>query len=471
MPEKTTLKKSAPKFIGSLFILLSGMAIILLSVLSSCENGFFSRQPLLIEQYGPLIEDPAGLFDLPAGFTYKIISRTGEPMSDGLIVPDRPDGMATFPGTNGRVILVRNHELMPAHAGPFGQDGALAAKVPEDKIYDPGEGALICPGGTTTLIIDEETLEAERSFLSLTGTLNNCSGGPTPWGSWISSEEVVVDAGNSGFRKDHGYNFEVPATEEIGIANPIPLKAMGRFRHEAVGVDPRTSIVYQTEDLEDGLIYRFIPTYPGQLHMGGRLQALGIKGRKSLDTRNWEEGVFPLQVPLEVEWVDLEKVEAPNNDLRFRGYQKGAAVFARGEGMWFQNNECYFACTSGGRKHLGQIFRYIPSPYEGTPQEKSQPGTLELFLEPNDSELVQWGDNLTVAPWGDLVVCEDNPRPYLFGVTPEGNVYKLGRNVGFKSELTGCVFSPSGRTLFVNIQQAGLTLAIQGPWEGEEKVL
>ena len=261
----------------------------------------------------------------------------------------------------------------------------------------------------------------------------------------------------------------MPASEDIGLVTPIPLKAMGRFRHEAVGVDPVTSIVYQTEDLDDGLIYRFIPDHPGKLHLGGRLQALAVKGRRSLDARNWEYNAFPLNKPLEVKWIDLDRADSPADDLRFRGFRKGAALFARGEGMWFQDGECYFACTNGGRKRLGQIFRYVPSPYEGTPRESEQPGTLELFLQPDDSDLARSADNLTVAPWGDLILCEDNARPFLFGVTPEGNIYKLGQNVGFKSELTGCTFSPSGRTLFVNIQMAGLTLAIQGPWQAEEQ--
>ena len=440
---------------------------LLFCTLVSCKDGRPPSEVVLFEKYGPLVKDPAGIFDLPEGFTYKIISRSGEVMSDGLLTPAKPDGMATFPGKQERIILVRNHELMPTQAGPFGADGEGAAKVPESKIYDKGKGALLCPGGTTTLVINEETLEVERSFLSLAGTLNNCSGGPTPWGSWISSEEIVVDGGSSIYQKNHGYNFEVPATETIGLAEPIPLKAMGRFRHEAVGVDPLTSIVYQTEDMEDGLIYRYIPNQAGQLQQGGRLQALAIKGLKSFDTRNWEKPAFPHNEPLAVEWIDLDQVDAPANDLRFRGFNQGAAVFARGEGMWFQNQECYFACTSGGRKKLGQIFRYIPSPYEGTQREQEQPGTLELFLEPDNSALVRWADNLTVAPWGDLIVCEDNPSPYLLGVTHDGRLYKLGRNVGFESELTGCVFSPSGHTLFVNVQQAGLTIAIQGPWEGE----
>lgn len=437
-----------------------------LSALFSCESGRPPDKVVLFEKYGPLLPDPAGIFDLPEGFTYKVISRTGEAMSDGLLMPDKPDGMATFPGSRGRVILVRNHELMPSHQGPFGADGSLAGKAPAGKIYDLANGTLICPGGATTLVINEASLEVERSYLSLAGTLNNCSGGPTPWGSWISSEEIVVDAGTSIYQKGHGYNFEVPASEEIALAEPVPLKAMGRFRHEAVGVDPRTSIVYQTEDLDDGLIYRFIPDVPGQLSRGGRLQALAIKGQRSFDTRNWQKKAFPLNEPLEVEWISMERVDGPD-DLRFRGFRLGAAVFARGEGMWFRDNACYFTCTGGGRKKLGQIFRYTPSPFEGTAREQDQAGTLELILEPENSAIARWGDNLTVAPWGDLIVCEDNPSPCLFGLTPDGRLYKLGRNTGFESELAGCVFSPSGRTLFVNIQQAGLTLAIQGPWEEE----
>ena len=471
----TTKKRLREKKLTLTYLLLINfwaMTIILLGSLSSCTGDSTLPRPQLIEKYGPLVKDPAGILDLPEGFTYKIISRTGDPMSDGLLVPDRPDGMATFPGSEGRIILIRNHELLPSHAGPFGAAGALAVNVPESKLYDPGiNPELICPGGTSTLVINEQTLEVEKSFLSLAGTLNNCSGGPTPWGSWISSEEIFISKESRLCEKDHGYNFEVPASEEIGLTTPVPLKAMGRFRHEAIAVDPATNIVYQTEDMNDGLIYRFLSDHPTQLHKGGRLQALVIKGHKQLDTRNWEIKNFPLNIPLEVEWVDLSPADGPADNLRIRGHQRGAAVFARGEGMWFQDGECYFACTNGGKKKLGQIFRYIPSPFEGTSKESEHPGTLELFLQPDNSDLARSADNLTVAPWGDLILCEDNTRPFLFGVTREGNIYKLAQNVGFKSELTGCVFSPSGRTLFVNIQMAGLTLAIQGPWKTEEEVL
>jgi secreted PhoX family phosphatase len=132
--------------------------------------------------------------------------------------------------------------------------------------------------------------------------------------------------------------------------------------------------------------------------------------------------------------------------------------------MWFGRNELYFACTNGGHISKGQIFRYTPSPEEGTPREGENPGQLELFVEPNNTDLVKSCDNLTVSPWGDLIVCEDDAHPFVVGITPTGQFYRLAENVGFRSEFAGGVFSPDGSTYFVNIQHAGLTLAVTGPW-------
>ena len=107
-----------------------------------------------------------------------------------------------------------------------------------------------------------------------------------------------------------------------------------------------------------------------------------------------------------------------------------------------------------------------PGPAEGRPEERETPGRLELFVEPDDGALVENADNLTVAPWGDLVVCEDGPGDnYLLGVTPAGAIYRFARNAGTPGELAGSTFSPDGTTLFVNLQAAGLTLAVTGPWK------
>ncbi len=402
--------------------------------------------------------------ELPEGFTAKIISRWGEKMSDGFFVPNRHDGMAAF-DVNSQVVLVRNHENSPTPTefGPFKGDNVLFQKLAKANFFDYGSGEKPGLGGTTTVVYDEATQTVKEQYLSLIGTNRNCAGGLTPWNTWISCEEDVTPAGE-GHETAHGYNFEIPAGGK-GLIKPVPLRAMGRFNHEAVCVDPTTSIVYQTEDQGDSLIYRFIPNAPEKLQQGGILQALVVEGQHMLDTRNWEEQAIAVNQPLPVRWITLEDVEPTEDDLRLRGHAAGAALFARGEGMWFGNNEVYFACTNGGRELAGQVFKYIPSPYEGTSREKEALGTLTLFAEPNDTDLLKSCDNLTVAPWGDVVLVEDKADSHIRGITPEGNIYTIGRNVGSDSELAGACFSPSGQTFFVNVQNEGLTLAVTGPWE------
>lgn len=423
--------------------------------------------------YGPLIADPRGVLNLPRGFSYSVFSKTGERMDDGLYVPACHDGMAAFPGPDGLTILVRNHEAPAAlpRYGPFGWSNELFASFDRRRMYDAGYGRTPCAGGTTTLVYDTRSQSLKRHFLSLAGTAVNCAGGPTPWGTWITCEETEQQADGT-YEKNHGYNFEVPASTEIGLAEPIPLVAMGRFKHEAVAVHPPTGIIYQTEDQHEGLIYRFIPTVPGQLRQGGRLQALAVLGRPGLDTRNWpsddELPAAPVMFPGEshaVRWIDLEEIDSPRNDLRLRGRAAGAACFARGEGMWLGRDGVYFACTNGGPKMLGQIWKYTPSPTEGTLEENDRPGRLELFIESDGESLLENCDNLTVAPWGDLVIAEDSPgTDRLLGITPEGVCYEVAKCVLNDSEMAGPCFSPDGSTLFVNIQWPGLTLAITGPW-------
>ena len=414
-----------------------------------------------------LVNDPEGYLDLPEGFSYKIISRSGDTMDDGFILPARPDGMGTFDGENGLVLIIRNHENGSGNPdeGPFGSKNEGLSKVDPFKLYDKGFMKSPALGGTTTLIYNEETGKVEKQFLSLGGTLKNCAGGITPWGSWLTCEEDVSKT-NAQNEKDHGFLFEVPATFTPQMADPVPLKEMGRFNREAVAVDPATGIVYQTEDRGDGLLYRFIPNEKGNLLKGGKLQALAIKGSPAFDTRNWEEQSYNPKEIFEVEWIDMDDVLSPNDDLRYRGFKQGAACFARGEGIWYGDEEFYFACTNGGKNKSGQVFRYKPSAHEGSDQEANNPGVLELFAESEDESVLHMCDNLTVAPWGDLILCEDNGSlNHIRGISKNGEVYSFACNRGSKSEFAGVVFSPSGKTLFVNIQEQGHTLAITGPWE------
>jgi uncharacterized protein len=411
--------------------------------------------------YGPLESDPAGLIDLPPGFSYRIVSQLGDTMSDGLRVPDRADGMGCLKLDGGRIALVRNHELQPRHLA----DGPLAAgaAVPEGT-FDTVGGAAI-PGGTTTLVLDPDTLAVEQQYLSLLGTIRNCAGGVTPWGSWLSCEESV-DGPAQGVGKPHGWMFDVPA-DAGKLVKAEPLKAMGRFMREAAVVDPRTGIVYMTEDRDDSLFYRFLPDDAGSLHKGGRLQALAFDDRWLRDSRNWNGVKWTPGSWQFVRWVDLDDPESPLDDLRIRGAKKGAAVFARGEGVHWGDNELYFTCTSGGRAKQGQIMRYRPSRHEGKSREKGSPGRIQLFLESTDPRQYSFGDNLTVAPNGHLIVCEDQYGDtvdnHLRGVTPYGEVYAFAR-IRTQTEPAGVCFAPDGKTMFVNLYSPTKTLAIRGPF-------
>lgn len=420
--------------------------------------------------FGPLEPDPAEFLDLPAGFGYRVFSTGGERMDDGFFVPRRHDGMAAFPAESGLTLLVRNHEMEhdsdPAD-GAFGPENELLERVDREFLFDPGVGSHgPALGGTTNLLYDTRTQRLVEHRLSLAGTLRNCAGGPTPWGTWITCEESTQRAGG-GFARNHGYAFEVPAVTPPRLERPEPLRGMGRFYREAVAVQPETGIVYQTEDLGDGLLYRFVPDVPGELAAEGRLQALAVTGRPRVWTQNWgrvrrvDEGEV-----LEVHWVDLDDPENSGDDLRDRGASLGAARFARAEGIWYASDGVYVACTNGGEARRGQIWRYRPSPHEGMPNESSDPARLELFLEADRSSLLRRADNLTMAPWGDLVVCEDGSgTDSLVGVTPQGDQYLIARNAHSRGELAGSTFSPDGTTLFVNLQEEALTAAITGPWE------
>lgn len=426
-----------------------------------------------VEGYGPLVADPNGVLDLPEGFSYRVISQSGETMDDGLLVPGQPDGMGCFPLEGSLIALVRNHELRDGRAqhrnwGPGGFNQERIGAIDVTRAYDTSKDGRPLPGGTTTIVYDTATGETVRQFLSLAGTSTNCCGGHTPWGSWLSCEETVETPANADVMKDHGYVFEVPATA-TGLVDPVPLKAMGRFDHEAVCVDPRTGIVYQTEDQGDGLFYRFIPTMPGKLAEGGRLQAMVLKDTPGADTSNHKTRLWSPGDWREVSWVDLDEVESPRDDLRKRGHAAGAALVARGEGIFWGNAELYLTATSGGPIERGQILRYVPSPAEGTAAEAETPGRVQLFVESTDLRTLNMGDNLIVAPWGHLIVCEDNyssqVRNHLKGVSPEGKLYTIGRNIfSGNSEFAGAVFSPDGATLFVNIMYPGVTFAITGPW-------
>lgn len=413
----------------------------------------------LAQGYGALAPDPGKIIALPEGFSYTVVSKAGDIMADGLPTPGRQDGMAAFAHSGDEIILVLNHELgdwpSARAVSPYGENDASFSLIPENKVYDLGiEGARVI-GGTTTIVYNLREKRLVRQFLSLAGTQVNCCGGRTPSGSWLTCEENFDSPGDT-LQKKHGYVFEVPASAEPGLADPIPLKDMGRFVHEAACTDPKTNLIYLTQDAGVACLYRFTPNDPTNLQAGGRLEAMIIDGKPGHKTRNWglDNDHTPLNQPMKASWFPLDDVDPEENDLAERAIAMGAAEFTRGEGMWFGEDEFYFCCTDGGADHRGQIWRH-----------DTAADTLELFLEPNSAKILEYVDNITIAPWGDLVFCEDGPMPnYLRGVTPKGEIYNIAKSDYIRSEFAGACFSPDGSILFVNLQDAHMTLAITGPW-------
>lgn len=426
------------------FLTIAGMGVATGVAAASLKNLYIrvaNGQNPTIKGLGKLVKDPNGILDLSPGLQYRIISEGGKPMSDANPVPTSFDGMAAFPGKNGQTILIRNHELSPSQS-----PGVIATEAFQ---YDK-----LSKGGTTTVIVNSDrTLDKE--FVSLAGTNRNCGGGTTPWGSWISSEEDVstpktnIPEDPNSVSVKHGYNFEVSTQEKR--EKPIPLTTMGRFRHEAIAVDPKTGYIYQTEDQVDSCFYRFRPNKSGNLQEGGTLEALVIDGMPKINTSK----NYPLNQPKAVKWVKLEDVDPEQDTLRYEAQNKGAAIFSRGEGICLGNGEIYFTCTDGGNAEKGQIFRYNPVNE-----------TISLFVESPGKEVLDYPDNLILSPFGDLIVCEDGQdEQFLVGVTPQGEIYQLGRNALNNSEFAGVCFSPDQKTMFVNIYSPGVTLAVWGNWQ------
>ena len=394
-----------------------------------------------------LTRDVNKIVDIHPSLKYRIISKEGSKMHDGFQVPALADGMGSFM-VNDKIVLVRNHELDPKNGmkrGAF-QDPELQIKQLGKKHYDKNS-----IGGTTNIVLDGSTKEVINEYLSLSGTHDNCSGGITPWGTWLTCEENIKKKKTNTI--PHGYVFEVdPKKPSLNI--PLPLKNMGRFYHEAVAFD-KFQNAYLTEDRDDGLIYKFIPKKMNSLAEGD-LFALKIRGKK--DSRNWKNSNVELNKRYLAEWVRIEDVDPDDDTMRYEGMMKGATPFSRPEGIVAGKNSLYICCTSGGPLRRGQIWKIIPI--------NKKESSIELWYEVQDRVTLDMPDNIVMAPWGDLIICEDNSkRNRLWGLNKSGIPYLIAENNYSGAEFAGVCFSPFDNTLFVNIQQRGITLAIDGNWK------
>ncbi|QLH21054.1 alkaline phosphatase PhoX [Streptomyces sp. Rer75] len=422
--------------------------------------------------YGPLVADPKGILALPEGFTYRIITRTGETtLESGESTPSNHDGTATFEGPRGATLLVNNHEL----AGPR-KDWPHPVPLIDGLVYDPAAS-----GGCTVVEVAKHG-DHVSEWVGIAGTATNCAGGRTPWGTWLTCEETEDKAGQNGMTKDHGYVFEVDPQDRKANRNPKPIKALGRYAHEAVVVDPKRGHLYLTEDASgpNGLLYRWVPPH-GFEHGRGQLRTLKddagvLQAPKCYDSGgHFVDDLSRATKTGTVYGVDWETVldrDAKSVSVR-KQFKDGEITRARKlEGMWWADGGAYivssYAREESPVQHDGQVWFYDP---------KRRTLTLKVLLgvnpDPSKDGAFDGPDNITVSPYGGLVIAEDGEGiQHLFGATDDGRTYPIARNdlnIGSAeepefSEFTGVVFSPDGGTLYANIQDPGIMLAITGPW-------
>jgi len=377
---------------------------------------------------GDLVSDSNGILDLPPGFSYQVLQRVGDQMTDGFKAPAAPDGMACFAGDNDSWVVMRNHEI---HEG---------SPVDSTLGFAGNRG-----GGVTRLVVDRESGALLSSNFVLSGTSRNCAGGPSPYG-WLSCEEI----GEAG----HGYVFLCDASAST-LQAPHQLPALGRFPHEAAAFDEATGITYLTEDTSDSAIYRHLPDHPTQPFVGGELQALKVS---SQDRFRLSEGP-KVGDAFDVEWVPVPDPQALKASTRDQAHNAGAAFLSRGEGAWFAEGHVYICSTDGGPNRRGQLYR-LDILSGGMDR-------LTLVAQAESDDSFDNPDNVTVSPWGDVFMAEDGGAPNGVRVLkPDGTLLHFARNAidGGKSEITGVCFSPDGNWLFLNLQWEGLTLAITGPF-------
>ncbi|WP_229448549.1 PhoX family phosphatase [Massilia sp. CF038] len=450
---------------------------------------------LVSSPYGPIapvndISTGLPLLQLPAGFVYKSYGWRGDPMSDGKPCPGGHDGMgvvlARKAGRSSELVLIRNHEVGATGPGNF---------LNAPGVYDYGKvsagSSEVFGGGTTNLVFRDGNWYSMTP--SLGGTAGNCAGGITPWGTWLSCEEVGSDAlGSAG--KKHGYVFEVAA--DPALTDGSPIIGMGRFAHEAAAVDAATGIVYMTEDSSGKSgFYRYLPDIRpgarGSLAMGGVLQMARIKG-----VSNANLAKAALHAKLALDWVDIANPDQARGDAIglngeaisnaagpfVQGWRQGALRMNRGEGIWYADGKMFVMDTSGGSVARGAIW-----------QLDLATQTLTCIYSSPAPVVGNMGDNLTVSPRQAILICEDASTAAtdsfgfgqrLMGLTGQGDAYIFAKNnvqlsavqlaVAGKqtylagdhraNEFAGACFDPTGRYLFVNIQTPGISLAITGPW-------
>lgn len=367
--------------------------------------------------YGPLQEADGNGLMLPAGFTSRVVARSGLPVPGTLYPwPIFPDGAHCFATSDGGWIQVVNSETPSADIGA----------IPDEIQRFGGASAIrYSPAGAI-----------EDAYNVLGDTRTNCAGGATPWGTWLSCEEFD-DSIRGGPTARAGKVWECDPT---GAAPPIRRDALGSFKHEAAAVDPATNQVYLTEDVGDGRFYRFTPaTFTGEPDdlNTGTLEAAERIGPEP-------------NGPWTVAWHMIDDPSAAAVSTRYQA--ASSSPFDGGEGCFFDSGIVYVTTKGDNR-----VWRYNVDTQE-----------LDLLYDASlHTDPVLTGvDNLIVSQTGKVYVAEDGGNMEVVVITPGNEVAPIVRATGPQhgfdspspfptvSEITGLAISPDGTRMYFNSQRA-----------------
>jgi secreted PhoX family phosphatase len=446
--------------------------------------------------FPPLQDDPNGILALPAGFSYRIVTREGDTdMSFGQgKTPAFHDGTGVVASGRNQLTIIQNHEMTP-FMSTYG-----VPHIP-GTVYDPG---AVNAGGCTVITTDGDG-RSTAEWVGISGTARNCAGGGTPWGTWLTCEEITINAGASWsaagqsgvYEKNHGYVFEVFRSDSAHQL-PKPIKAFGRFDHEALAVEPNRKHVYLSEDASgpNGLFYRWTASPGTRLGQGLANDLSDTAGKlEAMQMRMDDGSIIPdvayltsaqLGRPFKVTWTEVADRDAVSTPIR-RQFEDGTVTRGKKfEGVWSNDNGVYIVNSfafgandlpADATKHDGMVWYYDYSDETITlvTYFPHNPAAETEGASPKYADLTFDGpDNVTVTPWGTLILAEDGVRAsHVLSSIPGGPTYAIARNqlsngtangAPTYSEFTGPTFSPDGKILFVNIQVPGITLAITGPW-------